>query len=50
MNFWLTGDFSRLLFVGTTIMAALHVWRTRGGSSEPAHAMKVQPAAPYQGA
>ncbi|KFX97105.1 hypothetical protein O988_05033 [Pseudogymnoascus sp. VKM F-3808] len=41
--------FEWLLFAGTTILAALHVWRTRGGSSEPAHAMKVQPA-PYQGA
>lgn len=26
--------FSRVLFVGTTILAALHCWRTRGGNSE----------------
>ncbi|KFY52847.1 hypothetical protein V496_08133 [Pseudogymnoascus sp. VKM F-4515 (FW-2607)] len=43
------GAFEWLLFLGTTILAALHVWRTRGGSSEPAHAMKVQPTT-YQGA
>ncbi|KFY71415.1 hypothetical protein V499_08367 [Pseudogymnoascus sp. VKM F-103] len=41
--------FEWLLFLGTTALAALHVFRTRGGSSEPAHAMKVQPT-PYQGA
>ncbi|OBT67267.1 hypothetical protein VE03_02630 [Pseudogymnoascus sp. 23342-1-I1] len=44
------GAFEWLLFLGTTILAALHVWRTRGGSSEPAHAMKAQPPAPYVGA
>ncbi|OBT82534.1 hypothetical protein VE02_08625 [Pseudogymnoascus sp. 03VT05] len=42
------GAFSWALFVGTTIMAALHCWRTRGGNSEPPHAMKPQQA--YTGA
>ncbi|OBT63216.1 hypothetical protein VE03_07775 [Pseudogymnoascus sp. 23342-1-I1] len=42
------GAFNWALFVGTTIVAALHCWRTRGGNSEPSHAMKVQPA--YAGA
>ncbi|KFY19178.1 hypothetical protein V493_08097 [Pseudogymnoascus sp. VKM F-4281 (FW-2241)] len=38
------GAFSWILFVGTTIMAVLHCWRTRGDNGEPPHVMKVQPA------
>ncbi|KFY89925.1 hypothetical protein V498_06252 [Pseudogymnoascus sp. VKM F-4517 (FW-2822)] len=42
------GSFNLALFAGTTIAGAFHCWRTRGGNSEPPHAMKAQPA--YAGA